>query len=141
MQGLFGGAREEENDEEEDSSRVREAIESTPRALFVPPEAALFANNDMPLDLHPYGLATNLSAPHIYPRVLQLLRVAPGMKVSYFFFSAKSDSRQVLDVGCGTGCLATMCLRLGGQVEGWDIDERVLDFARHVAARKGFPVW
>jgi protein-L-isoaspartate O-methyltransferase len=80
MQGLFGGA-EEDAERGEEEARVREAIQNTPRALFVPSEAALFANNDMPLDLHPYGLPTNLSAPHIYPRVMQLLRITPGLKV------------------------------------------------------------
>ncbi len=139
MQGLFGA--EEEEAREEEMRPVRDVIRETPRALFVPPEAALFANNDMPLDLHPYGLATNLSAPHIYPRVMQLLRIQPGLKVDSLFRETGSHrALQVLDVGCGTGYLSTMCWQLGAEVEGWDIDEKVLVFARQVAARKGFPV-
>jgi 2-polyprenyl-3-methyl-5-hydroxy-6-metoxy-1,4-benzoquinol methylase len=89
-----------------------------------------------------YGLNTNLSAPHIYPRVMQLLRIEPGLKVSFPRNGncVQLRSGQVLDIGCGTGYLSTMCWRLGAEVEGWDIDEKVLEFARQVAARKGFPV-
>lgn len=76
VEGLFAGG-----EARDDERPIREVFLNTPRALFVPPEAALYANNDMPLDLHPYGLNTNLSAPHIYPRVMQLLRIQPGLKV------------------------------------------------------------
>lgn len=119
MGELFRGNAPEE--------RIRNAMEATPRSMFVPAEACGLANDDMPLDLHAYGLATNLSAPHIYPRVLQLLRLdEPGLSL--------------LDIGCGTGLLSTICWRLGAAVEGWDIDERVIAFARGVAARRGFDV-
>ncbi len=122
MGELFRG-----NSEREEDARLRVAMEATPRSMFVPAEACSLANDDMPLDLHAYGLNTNLSAPHIYPRVLQLLRLdQPGLSV--------------LDVGCGTGLLSTICWRLGARVEGWDIDECVIAFARQVAARREFGV-
>ncbi|MBM3939820.1 MAG: protein-L-isoaspartate(D-aspartate) O-methyltransferase [SAR202 cluster bacterium] len=80
-------------------ARVLEAIATTPREVFVPPELARHAYENRPL---PVGEGQTISQPLIVATMLQALAVEP------------SDA--VLDVGTGTGYQAALLSKLAARV-------------------------
>ena len=102
----------------DEESPIRSTIAILPRALFVPDEFIEKSTYDMPLELYPV-LPTNLSASHIYPRLLQCLDLRPGLRV--------------LDIGSGTGylcCAIANIIYPGGKVVGWELHDKVTQFAK-----------
>lgn len=127
---------EEEEEEAEDDgiigteSAIYKTMRSLPRGWFVPREFQSLACNDMPLDMQPV-LPTNLSAAHIYPKLLQLLHLN---------HLDKGKSIRVLDIGCGTGylsCAVAILLGPGHEVEGWDVHDSVIHYANKVLQEHG----
>lgn len=79
------------------SDRVLEAMEDTPRELFVPDRVRQMAYQDHPL---PIGDGQTISAPHMVAIMCDLLDLGEGMRV--------------LDVGTGSGYHAAVMAKLVG---------------------------
>jgi protein-L-isoaspartate(D-aspartate) O-methyltransferase len=79
------------------SDRVLEAMEDTPRELFVPDRVRQMAYMDHPL---PIGDGQTISAPHMVAIMCDLLDLGEGMRV--------------LDVGTGSGYHAAVIAKLVG---------------------------
>jgi len=79
------------------SDRVLEAMEDTPRELFVPDRVRQMAYMDHPL---PIGDGQTISAPHMVAIMCDLLDLGEGMRV--------------LDVGTGSGYHAAVMAKLVG---------------------------
>ncbi|WP_048144591.1 protein-L-isoaspartate(D-aspartate) O-methyltransferase [Methanothrix harundinacea] len=79
------------------SDRVLEAMEDTPRELFVPNRVRQMAYQDHPL---PIGDGQTISAPHMVAIMCDLLDLGEGMRV--------------LDVGTGSGYHAAVMAKLVG---------------------------
>ena len=86
-----------------DDERVLAAIRAVPRDLFVPPELAPDAWDNVPL---PIGCGQTISQPLVVARMCELLELTGG--------------ERVLDVGTGSGCHAAVLARLCGHV--WSIE-------------------
>ncbi|MBV8688369.1 MAG: protein-L-isoaspartate(D-aspartate) O-methyltransferase [Alphaproteobacteria bacterium] len=95
--------------------RLRAALMTTPRHLFVPAQLALAAYQDTPL---PIGFDKTVSQPFIGALMLDLLDLEPGEKV--------------LEVGTGLGYQAAVMEALGAEV--WTV-EIVEEFAAEAEAR------
>ena len=93
--------------------RVLQAMEETPRHLFVLPEHRHLAYADGPL---PIGSGQTISQPYIVALMSQLLGL--------------NGSEKVLEVGTGSGYQAAV---LGRLARGVDTIERHPDLARHAA--------
>lgn len=91
--------------------RVLEAMREVPRHLFVPPQLASFAYQDMPL---PIGFDKTISQPFIVALMTDILSPQPH--------------ESVLEVGTGLGYHTALLARLAGQV--WSM-EVVEEFASH----------
>jgi len=83
--------------------RVLEAMRAVPRDLFVPPQLASEAWDNVPL---PIGAGQTISQPLIVARMLELLRLRGG--------------ERILDVGTGSGYHAALLARLGSHV--WSVE-------------------
>jgi protein-L-isoaspartate(D-aspartate) O-methyltransferase len=83
--------------------RVLEAIREVPRDLFVPPELASEAWQNVPL---PIGAGQTISQPLVVARMCELLEL-------------QGDER-ILDVGTGSGYHAALLARLGAHV--WSVE-------------------
>jgi len=77
--------------------RVRNAMETIPRHVFVPDEMQKYAHADTPLEI---GEGQTISAPHMVAIMLEILELEKGMKV--------------LEVGCGSGYHASLAAYLVG---------------------------
>ncbi len=86
-----------------DDERVLAAIEAVPRDLFVPPELAEEAWDNVPL---PIGCGQTISQPLVVARMCELLEL--------------SASDRVLDVGTGSGYHAAVLAQLCGHV--WSVE-------------------
>jgi protein-L-isoaspartate(D-aspartate) O-methyltransferase len=83
--------------------RVLDAMHAVPRELFVPPELADDAWDNVPL---PIGAGQTISQPLVVARMCELLEL--------------TGSERVLDVGTGSGYHAALLAWLGGHV--WSIE-------------------
>ena len=86
-----------------DDERVLAAIEAVPRDLFVPPELAQEAWDNIPL---PIGCGQTISQPLVVARMCELLEL--------------SDADRVLDIGTGSGYHAAVLAQLCGHV--WSVE-------------------
>ncbi len=91
--------------------RVLDAMRQVPRHLFVPPQLAPFAYQDMPL---PIGFDKTISQPFIVALMTDILSPQP--------------QESVLEVGTGLGYQTALLARLAGHV--WSM-EVVEEFASH----------
>jgi len=83
--------------------RVLEAMQTVPRELFVPPELAADAWDNVPL---PIGAGQTISQPLVVARMCELLELTGG--------------ERILDVGTGSGYHAALLGRLGAHV--WSVE-------------------
>jgi protein-L-isoaspartate(D-aspartate) O-methyltransferase len=83
--------------------RVLEAMRAVPRDLFVPPQLASEAWDNVPL---PIGSGQTISQPLVVARMCELLKL--------------TGSERILDVGTGSGYHAAILARLGAHV--WSIE-------------------
>jgi protein-L-isoaspartate(D-aspartate) O-methyltransferase len=98
------------------TAKVRKAMETIPRHVFVPEEMRRFAYADAPLEI---GEGQTISAPHMVAMMLEILELASGMTV--------------LEVGCGSGYHASLAAYLvggHGHVYTIDIIEKLTKQAR-----------
>jgi protein-L-isoaspartate(D-aspartate) O-methyltransferase len=86
-----------------DDERVLEAMAAVPRDVFVPPELAEDAWENLPL---PIGCEQTISQPLVVARMCELLELTGG--------------ERVLDVGTGSGYHAAVLARLAAHV--WSIE-------------------
>ena len=86
-----------------DDERVLAAMGAVPRDLFVPPELALDAWDNVPL---PIGCGQTISQPLVVARMCELLELSP--------------TDRVLDVGTGSGYHAAVLAQLCGHV--WSVE-------------------
>ena len=98
-----------------DDRRVLRAMESVPRDLFVPEEAAHLAYEDVAL---PIGHGQSISQPYVVALTLSAARVRPNDRA--------------LEVGAGSGYQAAVLSRLAGRVISV---ERVEELARSAECR------
>jgi protein-L-isoaspartate(D-aspartate) O-methyltransferase len=101
-------------------SRVRDAMLSVPRHLFVPPELRGAAYDDTPL---PIGHGQTISQPLMVARMLAA--------------AALDRNARVLDVGCGSGYQAALLHHLAGSVVAIEIIPQLLELARENLRRAG----
>jgi protein-L-isoaspartate(D-aspartate) O-methyltransferase len=94
-------------------SRLRAALLSVPRHLFVPHQLAVAAYQDTPL---PIGFDKTISQPFIGALMLDLLDLSPGQRV--------------LEVGTGLGWQAAVMVALGAFVWSVEIVEEFAEGAR-----------
>ena len=94
---------------------LRRALMDVPRHLFVPQSLAAVAYQDTPL---PIGFDKTISQPFIGALMLDLLGVAPGMRV--------------LEVGAGYGYQAAVLAEMGAEVFTVEVVE---EFAEAAQAR------
>jgi protein-L-isoaspartate(D-aspartate) O-methyltransferase len=102
---------------------LREALMAVPRHLFVPAPLALAAYQDSPV---PIGFDKTLSQPFIGALMLDLLGVAPGMRV--------------LEVGTGLGYQAAVMAMLGAEVFSVEVVEEFAEMAEARFAALGHAV-
>jgi protein-L-isoaspartate(D-aspartate) O-methyltransferase len=95
--------------------RLREALLTVPRHLFVPAQLAALAYQDTPL---PIGFDKTLSQPFIGALMIDLLEIEPG--------------ERVLEVGTGLGYQAALVASLGAHL--WTV-EVVEEFAAEARGR------
>jgi len=95
--------------------RIREALLKVPRHLFVAPQLMAVAYRDMPL---PIGFDKTVSQPFISAAMIDLLDLAPGMRV--------------LEVGTGLGYQTALLAEIGARV--WSV-EIVEEFAETAGMR------
>lgn len=96
---------------------VYDVLSATPRSWFVPQRLQERAFYDMPLDIT--EINSNLSASHMYPKLLNLLDIQKG--------------EHVLDIGCGSGYLCVCIAALTGsegKVTGWDVTSDITNYAK-----------
>jgi protein-L-isoaspartate(D-aspartate) O-methyltransferase len=101
-----------------DDERVLEAIRAVPRDMFVPPELAADAWENIPL---PIGCGQTISQPLVVARMCELLEL--------------TGSERVLDVGTGSGYHAAVLAQLADHV--WSVErhaELSAQAARNLAA-------
>ena len=79
------------------TSKVKEAMETIPRHIFIPEEMERFAYADTPMQI---GEGQTISAPHMVAIMLELLEIEKGMKI--------------LEVGCGSGYHASLAAYMVG---------------------------
>ena len=99
-------------------ARVLQAVRAVPRDVFVPPERAAEAWENVPL---PIGEGQTISQPLVVARMCEVLRLRP--------------EDRVLDVGTGSGYHAAVLAKLAAHV--WSIERRATLSARaamHLAA-------
>ncbi|WP_166041204.1 protein-L-isoaspartate(D-aspartate) O-methyltransferase [Sphingosinicella sp. YJ22] len=94
-------------------ARLREALLTVPRHLFVPPQLAIVSYQDTPL---PIGFDKTVSQPFIGALMLDLLDVRGG--------------HRVLEVGTGLGYQAAVMAALGAEVRSVEIVEEFAQAAR-----------
>jgi protein-L-isoaspartate(D-aspartate) O-methyltransferase len=104
-------------------ARLREALLTVPRHLFVPPQLAIVSYQDTPL---PIGFDKTISQPFIGALMLDLLEIRPG--------------HRVLEVGTGLGWQAAVMSALGGHVRSVEIVEEFAEGARLRLASEGHDV-
>ena len=102
-------------------SRVLDAVGAVPRELFVPPELAAQAYDDVALSI---GEGQTISQPLMVAIMLQALDVQP------------TDA--VLDVGTGSGYQAALLSRLAAHVVGVERIPALIERARHALREGGF---
>lgn len=66
---------------------------------------------------------------HIHPVRLNYIEARAGLK-----------GKRILDIGCGGGLLSESLAKKGAQVTGLDVNQAMLDLARHHARRSGLTV-
>jgi protein-L-isoaspartate(D-aspartate) O-methyltransferase len=93
--------------------RLRQALLSVPRHLFVPPQLALASYQDTPL---PIGFDKTVSQPFIGALMLDLLDLRAGQRV--------------LEIGTGLGYQAAVMAALGAEVWSVEIVEEFAQAAR-----------
>ncbi|MGZ8286674.1 MAG: protein-L-isoaspartate(D-aspartate) O-methyltransferase [Allosphingosinicella sp.] len=103
----------EELGKAEVDSRLRQALLSVPRHLFVPHQLAVAAYQDTPL---PIGFDKTISQPFIGALMLDLLDLSPGQRV--------------LEVGTGLGWQSAVMTALGARVWSVEIVEEFAEGAR-----------
>ena len=103
--------------------RVRAAMLSVPRHLFVPAQLAIVSYQDTPL---PIGFDKTVSQPFIGALMLDLLDLAPG--------------QSVLEVGTGLGYQSAVMAALGALVWSVEIVEEFAQAARIRLAELGYGV-
>lgn len=101
--------------------RVLEAMRKVPRHLFVPPEQAAHAYEDMPL---PIGLGQTISQPYIVALMTQLADPRPGDRV--------------LEIGTGSGYQAAVLAELVSEVYTIEIVEPLAAEATHRLQELGY---
>jgi protein-L-isoaspartate(D-aspartate) O-methyltransferase len=79
------------------TKKVKQAMETIPRHIFVPEEMQRYAHADTPLQI---GEGQTISAPHMVAMMLEMLELEKGMKV--------------LEVGCGSGYHASLAAYMVG---------------------------
>ncbi len=101
--------------------RVLEAMQRTPRELFVPEKYAglAFADADIPL-----APGQHMLPPKIVGRILQALEAAPGMRA--------------LVVGCGTGYVPGCLSAMGASVRAIEILSDLAQAAQQNLRKAGF---
>lgn len=100
--------------------RVKSALESVPRHVFVPVESRALAYADRPL---PIGHGQTISQPYIVALMTQLAAIAPGDRV--------------LEVGTGCGYQAAILSRLAAEVWTIEIEPELAGQAMATLARLG----
>ncbi len=105
------------------SERLREALMTVPRHLFVPAQLAIISYQDTPL---PIGFDKTVSQPFIGALMLELLELDPGQRV--------------LEVGTGLGYQAAVMAALGARVWGVEVVEEFAQAARIRLAELGHDV-
>jgi protein-L-isoaspartate(D-aspartate) O-methyltransferase len=100
--------------------RVRSALLSTPRHLFVPDHLQAAAYDDCPL---PIGHGQTISQPLMIAHMLSA--------------AALKGLERVLDVGCGSGYQAALLAALCSEVVGIEIVPELVELARTNLARVG----
>jgi protein-L-isoaspartate(D-aspartate) O-methyltransferase len=113
----------EELGKDELDPRLRSALLRVPRHLFVPAQLAVAAYQDTPL---PIGFDKTISQPFIGALMLDLLDLAPGLRV--------------LEVGTGLGWQAAVMSALGARVWSVEIVEEFAEDARLRLAGEGHDV-
>lgn len=106
------------------SERVRNAMLTVPRELFVTDDLVPEAYVDTPL---PIGHGQTISAPHMVAIMLEELDLCPGQRV--------------LEVGAGSGYHAALCAELvqpGGKVYTIERIAELVEFARKNIAKAGY---
>lgn len=103
----------EELGKDEVDPRLRAALLSVPRHLFVPHQLAVAAYQDTPL---PIGFDKTISQPFIGALMIDLLDLSPGLRV--------------LEVGTGLGWQAAVMVALGAFVWSVEIVEEFAEGAR-----------
>jgi protein-L-isoaspartate(D-aspartate) O-methyltransferase len=103
----------EELGKDEMDPRLRTALLRVPRHLFVPHQLAVAAYQDTPL---PIGFDKTISQPFIGALMLDLLDLAPGLRV--------------LEVGTGLGWQSAVMTALGARVWSVEIVEEFAEGAR-----------
>lgn len=102
---------------------LREALLKVPRHLFVPPQLMAVAYQDTPL---PIGFDKTVSQPFISAAMIDLLNLAPGMRV--------------LEVGTGLGYQTAILAELGARVWSVEIVEEFAETAGMRLAALGYDV-
>jgi protein-L-isoaspartate(D-aspartate) O-methyltransferase len=105
------------------AERVRTAMLSVPRHLFVPAQFAIACYQDTPL---PIGFDKTVSQPFIGALMLDLLDLAPG--------------QTVLEVGTGLGFQSAVMAAMGALVWSVEIVEEFAQAARIRLAEQGYDV-
>lgn len=101
--------------------RVMEAMRQVPRHLFVPPQLAPFAYQDMPL---PIGFDKTISQPFIVALMTDLLSPQPH--------------ESVLEVGTGLGYQTALLARLAGHVWSMEVVEEFASHAEELLRQLGY---
>jgi protein-L-isoaspartate(D-aspartate) O-methyltransferase len=102
---------------------LRRALLVVPRHLFVPQQLAAIAYQDSPL---PIGFDKPISQPFIGALMLDLLGVAPGVRV--------------LEVGTGLGYQAAVMSEMGAEVFSVEVVEELAEAAQSRFAALGYDV-
>jgi len=105
------------------SPQLRRAVMDVPRHLFVPEALMLMSYQDTPL---PIGFDKTISQPFIGALMLDLLDIAPGMRV--------------LEVGTGLGYQAAVMADMGAEVFSVEVVEEFAEAAKARFAALGYHV-
>jgi protein-L-isoaspartate(D-aspartate) O-methyltransferase len=105
------------------SPDVRRALLDVPRHLFVPQSLAAVAYHDSPL---PIGFDKTLSQPFIGALMIDLLGIAPGVRV--------------LEIGTGLGYQAAVMAEMGADVFSVEVVEEFAEAAQSRFAALGYGV-